>query len=128
MVATRASSSRCALRRQTAFRPSRMHAEWSAVRNSTWPLIAATRCHLMTQDTVQFSGAASFGYGKASPACFTDRQVTPRSDATSHNTSKITGKNVSHSDLSTGPKASPMPGVTLCTNAHSCWSDFCSPT
>ena len=33
----------------------------------------------------------------------------------------------SRSAFSTRPKASLMPGVTRCTNAHSCWSDLYSP-
>ena len=31
------------------------------------------------------------------------------------------------SPCSTGPEAYPVLGVTLCTNAHSCWSEFFSP-
>ena len=42
-----------ALRGQVEFR---RQAEWSAIQNSTWPLSAATRCLVMTQDSVQFSG------------------------------------------------------------------------
>ena len=127
MVSARAYSARCALRLQTAVRPYWRQAKWSAVWNYTCPLSTVTRCPVMTQDAIQFSGAVSVGYGRASPACFTDRQVTLRSGAPSPSPSKISDKKVSRIKFSTGPKALPMPGVTRCTYAHSCWSEFCSP-
>ena len=37
--------------------PSLMQAAWSLVLNSSWPLSTATRCTVITQDAVQFSGA-----------------------------------------------------------------------
>ena len=84
-----------------------------------WPLSAATRCPVMTQDAVYFSGAVSVGYGRASCACFTARRETPLSDAPSTNPSKRAGNKVSHKAFSTGTKASPIPGVTRSTIAHS---------
>ena len=126
-VATSAYYSLCWLRYQTAVQNSWKQAEWSAIRNSTWPLRAATRCPLMTQDAIQFSGDVWFGSGRFNPACFTGRRATPLSGAPSPSSLDKSGRKVSHSALSTGPKASPMPRVTLCTNAYSCWSDFWSP-
>ena len=126
MVAVRSSSAHYALRLRTAVHPYWRQAKWSAVRNSTWPLSAATRCPVMTQDAVQFSGAVSVGYGRDSPAYFTGRRVTPLYGPPSPNPSKRAGKKVSRRAFSIGPKASPIPGVTRCTNAHSCWSDFYS--
>ena len=38
--------------------------------------------------------------------------------------SKNASKKFSRSAFSTWPNSLPMPGVTHCTNAHSCWSDF----
>ena len=77
MVSDRASSAFWEIRFQTVVRPSRKQADWSAVRNSTWPLSAVTRCLMMTQDAAQFSGAFSVGSGRASPACFTGRWLNP---------------------------------------------------
>ena len=119
MVKVRASSDRCALRFRTTVRPSWRQAKWSAVYNPTWPLRAMTRCPVMTQDAVQFSGAVSVGSGRPSPAFFTDRRVTPLYGYPSHNLSKICDKKVSRSAFSTRLKASPMSGATFCTNAHS---------
>ena len=126
MVAVRAYSTRCALHFRTVIRPSWRQAKWSAVWNSTWPLSAATRCPVMKYDAILFPWAVSVESIRASPAYFTGSQVTPLSGAPSPNPSKRAGKKVSRSDFSTGPKVSPMPVETLCTNAHSCWSDFCS--
>ena len=126
MVTPRASSTCRALRFRTSVRTSWRQSKWSAVQNSTWPLSDVTRYPLMTQDAAQFSGAVIFGSGRASPACFTGRRVTPLSGAPPPNPLKRAGKTVSRRALSTGPKALHMPGVTLCTNVHSCWSDFCS--
>ena len=39
-------------------------------------LSAATKCPMITEDAVQFSGAVFFGSGRASPACFTGTRVT----------------------------------------------------
>ena len=86
MVGARASSVRCALRFRTTFRCSWRQDGWSAVRNYTWLLRAATRCPVITQDAVQFSGAISVGYERASPACFTVRRVNHLSSAPSPNT------------------------------------------
>ena len=55
-VSARASSALRTLRFCTYDLPSQMQAEWSAVRNSSWPQSAATRCPVMTQDAFQFSG------------------------------------------------------------------------
>ena len=120
------SSSRCPCL-PTSVRPSRRQAKWSAVRNSTCPLSAATKFPVMTQDAVQFSGAVWGGSGRASLACLTGRRVTPRSGTPSCSHSNNAGKKVSFNAFFFGPKESPTPGVTRCTNAHSCWSDFCSP-
>ena len=57
IVAVRASSIRICPRLRTAVQPSQRHAEWSAFQNSTWPLSDATKCTVITQDAVQFSGA-----------------------------------------------------------------------
>ena len=62
---------------RTAVQPSRRLAEWSAIRNSTWHLSAATRCPVMTQDAVQFSGAVWVGLVRANPACLTVRRGPP---------------------------------------------------
>ena len=77
IVAASVSSARFWPRRRTAVRPSRRQAEWSTVRNSTWPLSAATRCPVMTQDAIQFSWAVWDGSGRENPACLTGRWVTP---------------------------------------------------
>ena len=127
MVAAGASSARWALRLQTDVHPSWRQAKWSDVQNSTWPLSAATRCPVMNQDAVQFSGAVRIGSGRAGPRCFTGRRATPLSGAPSPNHLKITSKKVSCSAFSTISKLSPMLGVTCCTNVHSYWSDFFSP-
>ena len=74
-AAVNAASARCFPLCRTASRPSPRQAVWSAVRNAAWPLRAATRCPVITQDAVQFSGAVWTGSGMASPACFTGRQV-----------------------------------------------------
>ena len=81
----------------------------------------------MTQEAVQFSGGVFVGSRRAIPACFTDRRVTPLPGAPSPNLLNRAGKKVSCGTFSTGTKAPPMPTVTHYTNAHSCWSDFCSP-
>ena len=54
----------------TAVLPYRRQVEWSAVRNSSRPMIAATRCPVMTQDAVDFWGAVFFRSGRVRPACF----------------------------------------------------------
>ena len=81
-------------------------------------LSAATSYPVMTQDAIQFSGAANVGSGMAIPACFTGRPVTPHSGAPSPSPSNNANKKVSRSAFSTGTKALPMPGVTRCTDAH----------
>ena len=126
-VSTRASSSISTLRFRTNVLPFHGQAEWSAFRNSSWPLSAATRCPVMTQDTVQFLGAVFFGSGRANPAYFTSRRVTPLPGVPSPSPWKRAGKKDYRNSCFTGPKASPMPGATRCTNAHSFWSDFFSP-
>ena len=75
-VAVSASSACCWLCLKTAVRPSRRQAECSAVRNSTWNLSSAMRCHLMKKDAVQFLGAVWVGYGRANTACFTGREIS----------------------------------------------------
>ena len=127
MVAARASSTSWELCFRTCVRPSWSQADWSAVRNSTCPLSDLTRCPVMTQDTVQFSGAVFVGSGRASPACYTGRRLTPLPSAPYSNPWDSSDKKVYHSAFYTRPKASPMPGATRCTNPHSCWSDLCSP-
>ena len=112
--------------RRTAVRPSWRQVEWSAVRNSNWPLSAATRCPVITQDAVQFSGAVWEGSGSANPACLNGRRVTPRSGTPLPSPSNNAGTKVSFRAVSPGQKASMIPGVTHCKNDHSCWSDFCS--
>ena len=67
----------------------------------------------MTQDAVQFSGAVFIGSDRASTDCFNGRHVNPLPDVTSHSTWKRASKKVLRSTSSIGPKASPMPGVTL---------------
>ena len=112
MVASRASSARWALRFQTAVRPSWRHTKWSAVRKSTWPLSAATRCPVMTQGVVHFSGDVIVGSGRANTVCFTFRQMTLLPAALSPNPSMSSGKKVSRSAFCTWPKASPILGLT----------------
>ena len=112
---------------QTAVRPYQRQAKWSAVQNSTWPLSAVTRCPVMTQDSVQFSGDVCVGSGRANPDFLTGRRVTPLSGMPSTGPSNSSETKVSLSAFSTRPKASSMPGVIRYKNAHSCWSDFCSP-
>ena len=121
-------SARICPRLLTAVRPSQRQAEWSAVRNYTWPLSSATKCPVTTQDAVQFSGAVWVGLGRASPACLTGRWVIPRSGTPSRRPLYNAGTKIYLSTTSTGPKASPTPGVTLCTKSPSFWRDFCSPT
>ena len=125
-VSARASSASKTPRFRTAVFPSWRQADWSAVRISSWPLSAATRCPVMTQDAVQFSGSVFVVSGRASPACFTGRRVTPLPGVPYPWPWKRAGIRVYCSTCSTGPKLSPMPGGTRCTDAHSCWSDFCS--
>ena len=104
------SAHRCLLRR-TAVRTSQRWATWSAVRNFTWPLSAAMRCDVMTQDAVQFLEAGWDRSGRANPACLTDRRVTPLSGTPLPSPSNNAGTKVSFSAVSAGPKASPIPGV-----------------
>ena len=85
MAAARASSARWALRFKTVLRLYQRQAEWSTVQKSTWPLSAATRYIVMTQYTVQFSGAVIIGTRRDSTTCFTGRQVTPLYGAPSPN-------------------------------------------
>ena len=127
IFAAKASSVSCALRRQTAVRPSRRQAEWSAVRNPTWPLSAATRCPVTKQDAVQFSGTVFIESIRASLAYFTGRRVNLCSSEPYHSPSKRAGKKVSCSAFSTRPKALPIRRVASCKNYHSCWNDFCGP-
>ena len=124
MVSARSSSSSRTLRLRTAVRPSRRQAKWSAVRKSSWPLSATTRRPVMKQDAAQLSGAVFVGSCRNSPACFSGRRVTLLPGAPSPKPWKRAGKKFSYSASSTETKASPMLGVTRCTNAHSCWSDF----
>ena len=77
----------------------------------------------MTQDTVQVSEAVFVGSGKARPACFAGRHVTPLPGVPYPSPLKRSRMKASCSTCSTGLKASPMLVVTRCTNAHSCWSD-----
>ena len=126
-VSDRSSSTSKTIRFRITVLPFRRQAEWSAVWNSSCPLSAATRCPVMTQDAVHFSGAIFFGSGRCSPACFNARCVTPLPGAPSPRPWERVVNKVYCSAYSTGPKASPMPGVTRCKNAHSCWSYFCSP-
>ena len=88
---------------------------------------AATRCPVMTQNAVQFSGEVWDGSGRANPECLTGTLVTPLSGTPSPSYLNNAGTKVSLSSFSTGPKTLQMPGVTRCTNAHSFWSDFSSP-
>ena len=127
-AAVRASSARRWTLLQTVVHPSWRQANWSAVRNSTWPRSAATRCPVTTQDAVQFSRSVCEGSGRANHACLTVRRVTPCSGTPSRSPSNNSGLKVYCSAASTSPKASSTPGVTHCTNAHYCWSDFCSPS
>ena len=113
---------------QTTVRTSWRQAKWSSVRNPTWTLSAATKCPVTTQDAVQFSGAVWVGLLRANTACLTGRRVNPHSVIPSRSPSNNANTKVSFSAVSTGTKASPTPGSTRCTNAHSCWSDFCSPS
>ena len=108
----------------TASLPSQRQAAWSAVLNFTWPLSAETRCSGMTQEAFQLSGGVRAGSGRASPAYFTGRRVIALPGAPSHTPLNRSGRNAVLISSSTGPKPSPITGVTRCTNAHSCWSDF----
>ena len=81
----------------------------------------------MTQDAVQFSGDVWIGSGRANPDCLTGRRVTPLCGTPFPSPSNNAGKKVSLSAFYARMKIFPMPGVTQCMNAHSCWSDFCSP-
>ena len=56
-ISNRSSSARRTLRFCTSNIPSWRYVEWSAVRISSWPLRTTTRCPVITQDAVQFSGA-----------------------------------------------------------------------
>ena len=95
--------------------------------NPPFPLSAAMRCPVMTQDAVHLSGAVCVGSGRSNPAYLTSRRVIPLYCTPSPSLSNTAGTKVSLSTFSTGPKVSPMPGVTRCTNSHSCRIDFCSP-
>ena len=115
-VSARASSSRRTLRFRTAVLPSRRQTEWSAVRISSCPLSTVTRCTVMTQDDVKLSGAVFVRSGRYRPACFTGRRVTPLPSFPYPSPTKRSRIKASCSACSTGPKASPMLGVTRCTN------------
>ena len=81
----------------------------------------------MTQEVIQFSGDVWYGPGRVSTTCLTGRWVTPLSGTPSPRPLNNSGTKVSLSAVSTGPKASPMPGVTRCKHSYSCWSEFYSP-
>ena len=102
-------------------------AAWSTVMNYSRPLSAATRCHVITQDAGQLSGAVNVRSRRAGPACFIDRQVNPRHGIPYTTNWKRDGMHDSRSAFLTSPKASAMSGEIHCTNVHSYWSDFCSP-
>ena len=106
---------------------SRRQAAWSAVQNVTWPMSDDTRCPVMTQDACQLAAAVRVRSGRAIPACFTGRRVIALPGAQSPTPLKSSGRNAVLISSSTGPKASPIPGVTRCTNYHSCWSEFWYP-
>ena len=72
-VSAIASSYRLAFRFRTYSLLSLINLVWSASLNSSWPMIAATRFPLMTQDAVHFSGAFSVGSGRVKPPCFSGR-------------------------------------------------------
>ena len=57
---------------------SRRISVWYAVLKFSWTLSAATRCPLMIQDDVHFSGAILVGSGREILYCFTGKWVTPR--------------------------------------------------
>ena len=128
-------SSRCGVRIYPQWRkccilkrlPSQRQAKWSTVLNSACPLSAVTKCPVITQDVVQFSGAVWEGSGRASPVCLTGSQATPRSGTPSRRPLNNTGTKVSLNASSTGPKESLTHWVTLCTKAHSYWGYSCSP-
>ena len=126
-VSARASSASRLIRLRTAVLPSQSQAEWSAVRNSSWPLSAVMRCPVMKQDDVMLSGSVFVRSGRASPAYVIGRRVTSLPGVTSHRPWKRSDMRVYCSACSTRPKAYPMPGVTHCMNAHSCWNALCSP-
>ena len=65
--------------------------------------------------------------GRASPACFTVRRVIALLGAPYPTHWKSSGMKAVLISSSTGRKTSPIPGVTRCTNAHSCWSELYSP-
>ena len=125
-VSARASSAFRALCFHTAILPSQRQAKWSFVLNYSWTLIAVTRCPVMTQDAIQFSGAFFVGSVRAMPACFTGRRVTPLPGVPSPRAWKRSGTKASCRAYFAGAKAFPMSGVTRCMNAHYCLSDFCS--
>ena len=125
-VSARASSASRTLRFRTAVLPSWRQTEWSAVRNSSWPLSAGTRCPVVTQDAVQFSGDILVGSWSSSPACFTGRHVITLPGVPSPRPWNRAVMKASRSACTVGPKASPMSGVTRFTDSQYCWSDFCS--
>ena len=118
-LSARASSVSRTLRFYTAVLPYWRQAEWSAVQNSSYPLSTVTRCPVMTQDAVRFSGAVFVRSGRASSASFTGRQMNPLPGVTSTRPCKRAGMKVSRRTCSAGPKASLISGVTFCMNAHS---------
>ena len=50
---------------------------WSPVLNYICPQISVTRCHVMTNEAVQFSHTEIVGLEISSPACLTSRRVIP---------------------------------------------------
>ena len=96
----------------TSILTSRRQAQWSAIRNSSWPLRAATRCPVMTHEAVQFSRAVFVGSGRSGPACFTGRRVTLLPGVPSPRPWNRAGMKVSRSACYTGPKAPLMPEAT----------------
>ena len=62
----------------TYFRPSRRITACSTVQNFSWYRSTVTRCPVMAQDAVQFSGVVLGGSERARPTCFTSRRVIPR--------------------------------------------------
>ena len=117
-VFTRSSSNNRTLRFYISVLPSWRQAECSVVQNPSWPLSSVPRCPVMTHDAIKLSGPVFVRSGRASPKCFTGRWVTPFHGVPYPRPQKRAGMKFSRSACSTRLKASPMPGMSCCTNVH----------
>ena len=109
-VSSRVSSALRTIRFCTSVLPSWRQVDWSAVRNSSCPLITATRCPVMTHRAVQLLEAVFVGSGRFRPACFIGRWLTHLTGVPSPRPWKRSQMKASRSACCTEPKMPLMPG------------------